>query len=162
MRIIWSCYIIIVYSVLIRFFYCRLISISDAFYLFHKPRRIWYRKFVIQKKYCSHHGLLKNLAILLAVNFVSVRQFRSRKFPLLLVWAQIIKTCSFNFTCLLYPIKNVKPTFLGCNSMFKKYQFLSTPSDNRGLVDIFLSDFSFQNLFWSFLIELSMCKPRKP
>ena len=32
----------------------------------------------------------------------------------------------------------------------------------RAFVDIFLLEFPFQNLFWSFLIEFSFCKPRKP
>ena len=35
------------------------------------------------------------------------------------------------------------------------------PSDSQGFVDIFLSEFLFQNLLWSFLIELSLCKPQK-
>ena len=44
----------------------------------------------------------------------------------------------------------------------QRCQFLSIPSDNRGFVDIFLSEFSFQNLFWFLLIELSLCKSQKP
>ena len=38
----------------------------------------------------------------------------------------------------------------------------SLPSDSQGFVDIFLSEFSFQNLFWSCSIEHSLRIPQKP
>ena len=43
----------------------------------------------------------------------------------------------------------------------QKSQFLSIPPDNRLFIDISLSEYSFQNFFRSFLIELNLCKPHK-
>ena len=68
----------------------------------------------------------------------------------------ISETCHLNPVLLMMSYCNGKLTFHGCNYFFfnrfkrkcflQKYQFLSIPSKIQGFD---LSEFSFQNLFWS-------------
>ena len=80
----------------------------------------------------------------------------------------ISETYHLNPVLLMMSYCNGKLTFHGCNYFFfnrfkrkcflQKYQFLSIPSNIQGFD---LSEFSFQNLFWSTQMELSLSKPQK-
>ena len=47
-------------------------------------------------------------------------------------------------------------------SPWSEMPVLLIPSNSRAFADMFLTEFSFQKLFWSFLIELNVFKPQKP
>ena len=115
--------------------------------------------------------------MLFEVNIASARQFRPTVSHVLSLNSAYSDFFLYFLILLFYLLTishcKVKSTFHGYNYfifnrirrkcfMFRNANFYRFHPTVDVFVDTFLLEFSFQNLFWSFLIEYSLCKPRKP